>query len=97
MADAFFARPEESVCGWERAVDAQHRIIAAVERVIAEAPKIGDVAIVAHGGVGALLLCYLRGIPISRAADQPGDGGGWVYSIDTQSRFLLTGWRKIED
>ena len=28
VADAFFARPEESVRGWERAVDAQRRIVA---------------------------------------------------------------------
>jgi broad specificity phosphatase PhoE len=28
MADAFFARPEENVRGWERAVDAQARVVA---------------------------------------------------------------------
>jgi broad specificity phosphatase PhoE len=27
------------------------------------------VAVVAHGGVGALLLCRLKGVPISRAED----------------------------
>ncbi|MFT3978815.1 MAG: histidine phosphatase family protein, partial [Sphingomonas bacterium] len=29
-ADAFFARPDESVRGWERALDAQRRIVTAV-------------------------------------------------------------------
>ncbi len=58
-ADLFFAHPGESVLGWERAVDAQRRIVAAVERVMAEAPGHGDVAVVSHGGVGALLLCHL--------------------------------------
>ena len=53
IADAFFARPENSVRGWERAIDAQRRIIAAMDRVIAQAPEQGDVAVVSHGGVRA--------------------------------------------
>lgn len=97
MADAFFAQPERSVRGWERAVDAQRRIGAAVERVIAEAPRDGDIAVVSHGGVGALLLCHLKNVPISRAEDQPGAGGGCVYSFDRGTRTLLSGWRRIED
>jgi broad specificity phosphatase PhoE len=94
-ADAFFARPEDSVRGWERAVDAQARIVAAVEDVLAQAPP-GDVAIVAHGGVGALLLCRLKQVGISRAEDQPGQGGGNVFTFDRTSRALLRGWRPIE-
>jgi broad specificity phosphatase PhoE len=97
MADLFFACPEESVRGWERAVDAQGRIVAAVERVIAEAPGHGDVAVVSHGGVGALLLCHLKGVPISRTEDQPGAGGGCVFSVDMVTRALLSGWRMIEE
>ena len=97
MADAFFAQPERSVRGWERAVDAQRRIAAAVERVIAEAPRDGNIAVVSHGGVGALLLCHLKNVPISRAEDQPGAGGGCVYSFDRGTRTLLSGWRRIED
>ncbi|WP_203073707.1 histidine phosphatase family protein [Falsiroseomonas ponticola] len=95
MADAFFARPEESVRGWERAVDAQARIVAAVERVLAMAPP-GDIAIIAHGAVGALLLCRLKGVPISRAEDQPGRGGGNLFTFDRASRALRHGWRPIE-
>ena len=34
MADAFFAKPEESVRGWERAVDAQARVAAAVDDIL---------------------------------------------------------------
>ncbi len=96
-ADLFFAHPDESVRGWERAVDAQRRIVAAVERVIAEAPRPGDIAVISHGGVGALLLCQLKHVPISRTEDQPGGGGGCVYSIDVDTRALLSGWRMIED
>ena len=95
-ADLFFARPEESVRGWERAADAQRRIVAAVERVITDAPGGGDVAVIAHGGVGALLLCHLKGVPISRTEDQPGASGGCVFSFDIATKKLLSGWRPIE-
>jgi broad specificity phosphatase PhoE len=96
VADAFFARPEENVRGWERAVDAQRRIVMAVEQALAMVSADGDVAVISHGGVGALLLCHLKGVPISRAEDQPGRGGGNRYVFDAATRRLLTGWRSIE-
>jgi broad specificity phosphatase PhoE len=94
-ADAFFARPKESVRGWERAVDAQTRIVAAMLDVIAAAPS-GDVAVVSHGGVGALLLCYLQDSPISRATDQPPGAGGYVLAFDRGDWRLRHGWRLID-
>lgn len=96
VADEFFARPEESVRGWERAADAQRRIVAAVDHALATAPASGDIAIISHGGVGALLLCHLKGGPISREYDQPGGGGGNRYCFDAATRHLLGGWRSIE-
>ena len=97
VADAFFGRPEESVRGWERAVDAQRRIVLAVDHVLSVAAGQGDVAIVSHGAVGALLLCHLTGRPISRSADQPAGGGGYFYSFDAVDRRVVSGWRRIED
>lgn len=96
VADAFFARPAESVRGWERAVDAQRRIVMAVDHAVAMGSADGDVAVISHGGVGALLLCHLKGVPISRTEDQPGQGGGHLYSFDAATRRLLMGWRSIE-
>jgi broad specificity phosphatase PhoE len=96
MADAFFARPEESVRGWERAVDAKRRIVAAVDEVLRRAPGEGDIAIVSHGAVGALYLCHLQGRPISRAADQPAGQGGNFYSFTAEDRRLLQGWKSID-
>lgn len=96
LAEAFFARPEASVQGWERAVDAQARIVGALGQVLARAPAEADLAIIAHGGVGALLLCHLMGRPISRAWDQPAGGGGHVFSFEAGSRRPLSGWRPIE-
>ena len=95
LADAFFANPSLSMQGWERAVDAQTRIVGAVRAVLAAAPA-GDVAIISHGGVGALLLCHLRGTPISRAADQPPGNGGYFFRFDRVSRALHAEWTLIE-
>jgi broad specificity phosphatase PhoE len=95
MADAFFANPTQSVAGWERAVDAQTRITAAMRDVLQNAPA-GDVAVVAHGGVGALLLCRLLGSPISRAADQPAGSGGHMLAFDRTTWALRHSWRPID-
>jgi broad specificity phosphatase PhoE len=92
VADAFFARPNESVRGWERAIDAQRRVVAAFDAIVAK-PATGDTAIVAHGGVGTLLLCHLSNLPISRDHDQSSQGHYWSYSTRTQS--MLHGWRSI--
>ena len=94
-ADAFFARPHESVRGWERALDAQARIVGAIRHVLAEAPP-GDVALVSHGGVGALLSCHLQNVPISRAADQPPGAGGYVLAFDRATWRLRHDWRPID-
>jgi broad specificity phosphatase PhoE len=93
-ADKFFAEPERSVDGWERAVDAQLRIQHAIEQVIALSSSAGDILVVSHGAVGTLLLCQLRGTPISRAHDQPSQGH-W-FAFDLASRRLLHGWRPLE-
>jgi len=96
-ASQFFARPTESVRGWERAVDAQARMVATVERVQAESRPEGDTVIVAHGAVGALLLCHLAQRPIGRDADQPGEEGGNLFAFERTSRRLLTGWQRMEE
>ena len=92
VADEFFAHPEESVRGWERAVDAQRRIVAAVERATSQAT--GGTAVVAHGGVGALLLCHLLGVPIDRRYDQPGQGSWFRFQAGTGK--VAHGWRRLE-
>jgi broad specificity phosphatase PhoE len=96
IADAFFAKPELSIRGWERAVDAQHRIVAAVEFVMQHSSRDGDIAIVSHGAVGALYLCHLQYHPISRQADQPPTNGGNFFAFDAVTRRLCHGWRPID-
>lgn len=94
MADAFFGNPEKSVNGWERAVDAQARIVNAAIDVIASNPD-GDILLVGHGAVGTLLYCRFFEMLISRIYDQP-NGGGNFFSIDLDARKALHGWKPIE-
>jgi broad specificity phosphatase PhoE len=94
LADAFFAKPAESVRGWERAVDVQERGLAAFNAVLASEAA-GDVAVVAHGGIGTLLFCGLSGLPIDRVHDQPFQGHYWSFSID--DRAVLHPWRPIAE
>jgi broad specificity phosphatase PhoE len=91
-ADAFFARPERSFRGWERAVDAQARVLSAVREIVGEHTG-GDIAIATHGGVGTLLWCALAGLPIDRRHDQPGQGHYW--SADLADLRPRHGWRSI--
>lgn len=93
-ADAFFANPESSWRGWERAVDAQHRIVRAVDEVIADDQR-SPILFVGHGGVGTLLKCRLAGVPIARL-DQP-PGGGNIFAFRLADRSLLCDWTALED
>ena len=95
VVDQFFAQPNKSVHGWERAADAQARIVGEVLKVLDEAPE-GDILCVGHGGVGTLLYCYLADTPISRRHDQP-PGGGNVIAFDRTTREIRHGWMPIED
>ena len=55
----------------------------------------GDIAIVAHGAVGALFLCDRMGVAISRDQDQPPNGGGNVLACTLPDLRLIHGWRDI--
>ena len=93
VADQFFASPETSVRGWERAMDAQARIVRAVERI---PERDGSIAIVSHGAVGTLLYCHLAGEPIARRWDQPPNGGGNFFPFTVSPPRALAWWRPID-
>ena len=95
VANQFFARPDRSVRGWERAVDAQARIVRKAERVLnRDLP--GDVLFVGHGAVGTLLFCHYAKVAIARVHDQPG-GGGHYFTIAGKGRRVLHPWRSMEE
>ncbi|MGY8711019.1 histidine phosphatase family protein [Bradyrhizobium sp. 18BD] len=95
VADQLFAQPEISVRGWERAIDAQARIVREAEAVLSR-NRAGDVLFVGHGAVGTLLFCHIAGHPIDRAYDQPA-GGGHVFAFARETRGILHGWRRLEE
>ena len=95
-ANWFFAHPQESFRGWERAADAQNRIVSAVETILSSHDANAPIAFVGHGGVGTLLKCHLMGLPIARDRDQPG-GGGNLYAFGLADQRLSCDWTPIED
>lgn len=94
-ADWFFANPSQSFHGWETALDAQTRIVSAVDAAIGRSTAGQPVAFVGHGGVGTLLKCHLAGTPITRTGDQPA-GGGNVFAFGLSDRRLLCDWTRVE-
>lgn len=94
VADQFFAKPGESVRGWEKSRDAQMRIVREAEAVLSRAIA-GDLLFAGHGAVGTLLYCHLAGVPIARRYDQ-GPGGGHVFAFDIATRRVIHAWRPLE-
>lgn len=99
-ADRFFAQPLNSVDGWERAVDAQSRIVAAVTRALDSMEGRVPAIFCGHGGVGTLLKCHVGGRTISRLEDQSRvghRGGGNCFVFDLQARQLHEDWMAMEE
>lgn len=99
LADSFFAEPEVSVEGWERAIDAQARVVAAFEAALSEHDPGVPVVFTGHGAVGTLLKCHLGRRRIARSEDQRriGDpGGGNVFVVRLSDRALLSDWMAME-
>jgi broad specificity phosphatase PhoE len=94
-ADWFFANPDESFRGWERAIDAQARIVSAVTRLLDAHDPAMPIAFVGHGGVGTLLRCHLAHQPIARDWDQP-PGGGNLYAFSLADRVPSCDWTPME-
>ena len=94
-ADWFFAHPQESFNGWERATDAQQRIGGAVEAILKDHDPSLPIAFIGHGGVGTLLKCHLTKTPISRSGDQP-LGGGNLFAFSLAERLVTCDWTPME-
>ncbi len=98
-ADRFFASPYESIEGWEKAVDAQSRIVGSVRMALGSVPGDAQVIFCGHGAVGTLLKCHVAGRRIDRSEDQsrkgdPGGGNGFMF--DLGAGRLLSDWTPME-
>ena len=93
LADRFFAEPDVSAEGWERATDALRRLLRALDDVLSPT-TVQDVLVVGHGGVGTLLWCSLTGRQIDRRHDQSGPGNVWAYDLATGAE--LHAWEALD-
>ena len=99
-ADRFFAEPEVSVDGWERAADAQARIVATVLMALKSVPPETPVIFCGHGAVGTLLKCHFGQRAIARSEDQSrhaNRGGGNGFLFDAESKTLKSEWVEMDD
>lgn len=99
-AHRFFAAPEESVSGWERATDAQRRVVGSVRMALASIPDDACAIFCGHGAVGTLLKCHIGGRAISREEDQSrwaDRGGGNGFIFDMAAGTLLSEWTAMEE
>jgi broad specificity phosphatase PhoE len=94
LRDAFFAHPARSIQGWERAVDAQARVLQAIEHAVAQTPPNANVAVISHGGVGTLVLNHVQQVQIRKDDLPPGQGYYFVFAKD--SGKLLQHWKPID-
>lgn len=92
LADRLFGEPTVSADGWERAIDAQRRIVERFAPLLQ--PGAPTRVIVGHGGVGTLLLCHLLGVEIDRLRDQQGQGHYWAF--DCEHQRIIHSWRPID-
>lgn len=100
LADALFARPDESTEGWETARDAQRRVVSGFNEVLADHDPGRPIGFTGHGAVGTLLKCHLGNLAIARSEDQRrigNPGGGNVFVVRLSDRKLLTDWIAMED
>ena len=84
MADRFFAKSDSSIEGWERAIDAQCRIVTQCEDILDHHIS-GDILVIGHGAVGTLLYCHYKGLAISRNYDQQGAGNYFTMRIEDKT------------
>lgn len=104
----FLANPTVSVRGWEISVNAQQRIINAIQAVVEET-KVnyvtindnhsirGDIAIISHGVVGLLYLCHIKGCPVSKEQEHPAAAnGGNYFCVDVENQVLINDWMPID-
>ncbi|MEM9776398.1 MAG: histidine phosphatase family protein [Chloroflexota bacterium] len=96
-AQMLFLHPTKSVDGWERAIDAQKRIVNAVEKLLIEEKTHGDLIIVTHGAVGSFLNSYLKNNAITLADAPDFPGGGGIFAFNAQSKNVLYDWMNIDN
>jgi broad specificity phosphatase PhoE len=97
VVDQFFGNPHESIRGWERAIDAQERIIRAMTHIARADESTGNIVVVSHGAVGCLLTAHLQKVAIGQESRPTHSGGGCFIVVDRDTFTLRHDWRTIEE
>lgn len=90
----FFSHPDKSIAGWEMANIAQERIVHTFSTVLQSHPE-KTLGIVTHGMVSALLISYLKKVPIHQRYMQKQLGSYFIF--DTAEQTIIQEWRSIND
>ena len=88
----FFNKSHQSILGWEKAINAQARVVKAIKQIIQLHPD-QNMLISSHGGVGTLLKCFIKKVPISRNEDQKSLGNYFMF--ETKLWRLISDWERI--
>jgi broad specificity phosphatase PhoE len=91
----FYAFPNISINGRERAIDAQNRIIKTVQRIVDLDFGTKEIAIISHGGIAALFLAYLSKEKIDVSFGQPDINGGCYFIFNAKTYQLISSWQSI--
>jgi broad specificity phosphatase PhoE len=96
VATWFFAHPEQSIRGWETALQAQQRFLDAIEYILQAHTADDTVLVVCHGGVASLYLAHLQGFATALHTQQPDTNGGNYFCVDIATRSLVHAWQSID-
>ena len=90
-----FDQPDVSADGWERAIDAQRRVVGAIAPFWppSDPGSATGLLLVGHGAVGTMLWCHLTGAGIDLRHDQPGQGHLWCVDLGDPGRSHP--WRRF--
>jgi len=86
---AFYSHPDKSSSGWETANDAAERTIRVISQIMEENSD-KTVAIIGHGIVGALLVCFLKKKAPTEQEIQKKLGS--LIHIDWDNKKVLSEW-----
>ena len=89
IVNGFYENPTKRIRGWESANECIDRMNNAMNKIIDES-KGNNVAVVSHGAVGNLYVCYIMNIKPSPRTVQKKIGSWAVINVGTKQ---ISGWK----
>lgn len=89
QVEDFYLHPEDSCNGWEKAVDAQKRLINFLDKIMVEDK---DIAVISHGIIGTLLACYLK--KVDPTFNEDPKVSGCMMVVDWKAKNIISEWEK---